>query len=663
MDNITQQLPFIIKNSWVILLLPFLSFVINGVFLCHKEKNHRLCAYTSIALTAGAWLWVCGVVAWYFTNILGNPEAFPNRTMIAWSMDWMPINSDLIARMGFYMDPISVMMTFVVSTIGLLVNIYSVGYMKGDSGKGRFFSLLSFFVFSMLGMVMSSNILQMFVFWELVGLSSYSLIGFWYQKPSAVAASKKAFIVTRFADAFFLIGIVAVTYVSKSFDFINLNSPETIERLKSTIELGFFSSVALNVGTLLIFAGGWGKSAMFPLHIWLPDAMEGPTPVSAIIHSATMVVAGVYLTARMFPMFVAAEYTLTVITYVGAFTALFAAVIACTQRDIKRILAFSTLSQLGYMIFSLGVASIDSQANTSAGFNPLGYSASMYHVFNHAFFKCMLFLGAGSIIHSVRSNDIDKMGGLRKKMPFTYFSLGAACLSIAGIPPLSGFFSKDEIILTAFQSGHTEIGIIGLLVGGLTSFYMFRFFFLTFHGEARSDLSHAHEDKWMTIPIVFLTIPTIFGGLLANVFSQNVLPPMVLPTEHFEHITWLPILAGTIGVLGMIIALKMYGLKSSNISKAIEFENRPVWYKIIYDKFYIDEIYLWVTHKIIFNTFSKGLQWIDTNIADGWVNLTGFTCRVGSFVVRQLQNGHIPVYLTAMIFGIFMIYFLGQLPL
>jgi NADH-quinone oxidoreductase subunit L len=658
MANTSIEVPAIVSGSYWILLFPLLSFLINGLWL--GRRNANAVAAVSSTLAGAAFVWAVSLVIWYFNTILAAPEAFPDRTFIAWSYDWLPIHGSLVARLGIYLDPISVMMLFVVTAIALLVNIYSVGYMREDPAKGRFFALLSLFAFSMLGLVISSNIFQMFVFWELVGVSSWSLIGFWYHKPSAVAASKKAFIMTRFADGFFLLGMILVTWFTKSFDFQNLNSPETVKALQTTVNLGFFEVNALAAGTILIFAGGWGKSAMFPLHIWLPDAMEGPTPVSSIIHSATMVVAGVYLTARMFPLFVAAEYTLTLIAYIGAFTALFSAVIAITQKDIKRILAFSTLSQLGYMMFSLGVASMN---DGHGAFNPLGYSASMFHVFTHAFFKCMLFLGAGSIIHAVHSNDLDAMGGLRKKMPFTYVSLLLAALAIGGFPGLSGFFSKDEIIVTAWQSGHQAIAVLGLLVGGMTAFYMFRFFFLIFHGEPRSDLHHAHEDKFMTIPIVILTIPTVIAGFaLKDIFHHYVVPPMALPEAHLHHPHWMPFVAGGIGILGIALAWLFYGRKTTDTKAVLEVENRPGWYKVVYDKFYLDEGWYWFSRTFVFRYVARPIKWADTNIADGWVRLSGLILRIGSFVVRQFQTGHIPFYLTAMIFGVFFIFFLGKLP-
>ncbi len=658
MDN------FFVNHSYTILALPLLSFVVNGLYL--GRKNWKAAAGFAIVCVGLALVFTAGVVSAYASNVLGNSAEFPHQTVIAWEYNWLQFNSalfggyDLAASIGMYLDPISVMMLVVICSIALLVNIYSVGYMKEDPSAGRFFALLSLFVFSMLGLVVAPNIFQMFVFWELVGVSSYLLIGFWYTKPSAVAASKKAFIVTRFADAFFLMGIIIVSYYTKSLNFLDLNNPENFAALKGTVSFGFFSVNLLTLATLLIFTGGWGKSAMFPLHIWLPDAMEGPTPVSSIIHSATMVVAGVFLTARMFPLFAASEMTLHIIEVIGAFTALFAAVIACTQTDIKRILAFSTLSQLGYMLFSLGTAKL-AHAHHGVDVNILGYSASMFHIFTHAFFKCMLFLMAGQVIHVVHSNDIWKMGGLRKKMPFTYFSALIACLAIAGIPPFAGFFSKDEIILASLQSGHYLTAIVGLAVGGLTAFYMFRLFILTFHGKARSEYHHIHEDKWMTSPIVILTIPSIIAGIaFKKLFTGSVLPAMNIPETHFAHPIWLPILAGSLGAIGVLVAILMYG-KSEKMALANGLrKSMGGLYTTVQNKFYIDEVYLFVTHKIIFKFVAGPIKWFDRNIVDGAMNLTAKILDILGIIVRLLQIGQLQFYLSIMILGLVFIYYIGR---
>lgn len=653
---VATNLPLLISRSYLILVFPLLAFIINGLWL--GRKNRFRAGWFSTVCAGFSLIWAIGVAVQFYNIVLTDPVRFPARTLIACNFDWLFFRDDLIARLGIYLDPISVMMLVVITLISFLVTIYSMGYMREDASSGRFFALLSFFSFSMLGLVTATNIFQMFIFWELVGVSSYLLIGFWYHKPSAVAASKKAFIVTRFADAFFLLGIIIITYHTGDFDFLVLNSPAAAAALDKPVSLGICSVNALTVCTLLIFLGGWGKSAMFPLHIWLPDAMEGPTPVSSIIHSATMVVAGVFLTARMFPLFAAADFTLLIVQVVGAFTAIFAAVIACTQKDIKRILAFSTLSQLGYMMFSLGAARLET-ASAGPDINSLGYTAAMFHVFTHAFFKCMLFLGAGSVIHVVHSNDVDHMGGLKKHMPWTYWSLAAACLAIAGIFPFSGFWSKDEIILTALQSGHYGTFVLGLAVGGLTAFYMFRFLFLIFHGKPRSQYQHVHEDGYMTFSIVILVIPTVIAGWLCkDFFGRYILPAMQLPEGHFSHPAWLPWLATCSGLIGLGAAWLLYAKPAADIETIFQTENRPLWYRIIYRKFYIDEIYLFVTLRIIFGLIAAPAKWFDRMIVDGTVNMIGALCRVGGYFVRLHQSGRLTVYVATSLIGILFIYYM-----
>jgi len=647
----------IFSNSYLILAFPLLSFLTIGLFLNRSEN--MLVAKLAIIFSGCSLAYALLSAAVYLTTVMGHPEIYPDASIICFNFSWLNFSEQLTADMGIFLDPISVMMTIVITIISLLVTIYSVGYMKDDPSFNRFFALLSLFSFSMLGLVLSSNILQMFVFWELVGVSSYVLIGFWYEKPSAVAASKKAFVVTRFADAFFLIGILLVSYYANSFDFATLNSEKTATLLNGTFIFGSLSINILTLSTLLIFAGGWGKSAMFPLHIWLPDAMEGPTPVSSIIHSATMVVAGVYLTARMFPLFAASATTLGVIQFVGAFTAIFAAIIAITQRDIKRILAFSTLSQLGYMLFSLGVAKVAANTHHETAINSLGYSAAMYHVFTHAFFKCMLFLGAGSVIHAVHSNNIMDMGGLKKLMPKTYWSLLAACLAIGGVFPFSGFWSKDAILLASLQSGHYITFLVGLVTGGLTAFYMFRFFFLTFHGEARSELHEVYENKWMTIPIVLLAIPTILGGLFEHFFISHVTVPGLLESGHFTHPGWLPYLATLVAASGISLAWYLYGHGTTERAEPLRRAAGPV-YSLVANKFYIDEVYIFVTKTIIFGCIAAPIKWFDRNIVDGSMNLCGWLLQLGGKGVRLVQNGQLHLYLGLTVAGFISLLFIGR---
>lgn len=635
----------------LIFLAPLFAFVINGLVL--GKRNWRLAALFSLGMALLSFVLSAKLGYDYYFHVFLNPSEYPDASLIAWKWTWLEFlsgqfhHSALSAELAIYLDPISVLMLIVITSIACLVNFYSIGYMKEDPSAGRFFALLSLFCFSMLGLVVSKNILQMYVFWELVGVSSYSLIGFWYHKPSAVAASKKAFIVTRFADAFFLLGLICLAYFTQSLDFADLNQTKAINDLSGTFHVFGFELPLLSTACLLVFMGAWGKSAMFPLHVWLPDAMEGPTPVSSIIHSATMVVAGVFLSARLFPLFSQAPGVLETIELIGIFTAVFAAIVACTQKDIKRILAFSTLSQIGYMMLSLGVAKTEQGA-----LNLLAYNASMYHIFTHAFFKCLLFLSAGLIIHAVHSNDILQMGGLRSKLKGTYFATLIACLAISGVPPFSGFFSKDEILLVAWQGGHQVTFYAALLASALTAFYMFRFFFLIFHGEKRGHVEeHIHEDKVMLTPILILTIPSAVIGYFAFDFFQMDWLRGLGPSVELAHFTELPYLASGASVIGILMALILYG--KGNLSRATQVKKALAPLStVIENKFYIDEVYLLITHKIIFAGIAAPVKWFDRTIVDGAMNFIGALNRMGGITVRLLQNGQMQFYLGIALFGL-----------
>jgi NADH-quinone oxidoreductase subunit L len=452
-------------------LIPLVVFLLLGIF--NQKIKPAVSGYIGVlGLLTSTLLSFYTAYHYFFVHgkINGVYQTFVEKTV------WMNFTDTLSIDMGVLVDPISVMMLIVVSIVSLMVHIYSRGYMKGDDGYTKFFAFLSLFSFSMYGLVLATNLFQIYIFWELVGVSSYLLIGYYYTKPSAVSAAKKAFIVTRFADLGFLIGILIVGFYTGTYDFETLNNPEG-NAILNWASTSFMGLSVLTWALILIFIGGAGKSAMFPLHIWLPDAMEGPTPVSALIHAATMVVAGVFLVARLFPMYYFVEngFALNIVAYVGAFSALFAAIIAVTQTDIKRVLAFSTMSQLGYMMLALGVSGYD-------GHEGLGYMASMFHLFTHAMFKALLFLCAGSVIHAVHSNYLKDMGGLRKYMPITNITFLIAALAIAGVPPFAGFFSKDEILVAAFE--HNKIiYFVGVFVAGLTAFYMFRIYFGIFWGK------------------------------------------------------------------------------------------------------------------------------------------------------------------------------------
>lgn len=606
----------------LILLLPFLSFLLLGIG--GKWMTHRTAGVIGTA--------VLGVVAVlsYVTAVLyfsaPRMEDGTFATWIPYNFEWLPFTETLTFNLGILLDPISVMMLIVISTVSLMVHIYSFGYMKGEKGFQRYYAFLSLFTMSMLGLVVATNIFQMYLFWELVGVSSYLLIGFYYTKPAAIAASKKAFIVTRFADLGFLIGILIYGYYGGTFGF----TPDTV-----SIIGGGASMLPLALG--LMFVGGAGKSAMFPLHIWLPDAMEGPTPVSALIHAATMVVAGVYLVARMFPLFIAyAPDVLHWIAYVGAFTAFYAASVACVQSDIKRVLAFSTISQIGFMIVALGVCT---SADPHHG--GLGYMASLFHLFTHAMFKALLFLGAGSIIHAVHSNDMSAMGGLRKYMPITHITFLIACLAIAGIPPFSGFFSKDEILTACFQFSPV-MGWIMTVIAAMTAFYMFRLYYGIFWGKehaAHGDHTPHESPLAMTLPLMFLALVTVIAGFIpfGHFISAN-------GESYTIHLDWT--VAGTsivIALLSIGLATYMYKGKKQPVADGLQRRFSGLW-TAAYHRFYIDEVYQFVTHRIIFRCISKPIAWFDRHVIDGTFNFLAWAAHAASDSIRGLQSGQIQQY-------------------
>ncbi len=503
--------------------------------------------------------------------------------------------------------------------------------MKGEVGFERFFAFLSLFSFSMLGLVVATNIFQMYIFWELVGVSSFLLIGFYYQKPSAILASKKAFIVTRFADLGFLIGILMLSYNTKTFDFLSLTDPNG-PAISNPGGAAFMGLSVLTWSLILIFIGGAGKSAMFPLHIWLPDAMEGPTPVSALIHAATMVVAGVYLVARLFPIYaLAAPDGLHVVAWVGGFSSLFAAIIACTQYDIKRVLAFSTMSQIGYMMLAVG-------ASGYGGHEGVGFMASMFHLSTHAMFKALLFLGAGAIIHAVHSNYMYDMGGLRKYLPITHITFLIAVITIAGIPPLSAFWSKDEI-LVAVHHFNPILFYNAVFVAGLTAFYMSRLYFNVFWGKDRHYHHTPHESPYtMTIPLMFLAFASIFSGFIP---FHNLITSDGKPFEtHLELGIAIP--SVIVALIGIGVAWVMYKKESALPEKITK--SLGLFYKTVFNKFYIDEVYMFVTKKIIFAYISRPIAWFDRHIVDGFMNMIAWITNFVSNQIKGFQSGKVQQY-------------------
>ena len=606
----------------LILLLPLLSFLFLGL-AGMKLKPVVAGAIGTAVLAVVALLSYCTAFE-YFSAGRDAAGVFP--TLVPWNTVWLPISRTLHIDLGILLDPISVMMLVVISTVSLMVYVYSLGYMKGERGFQRYYAFLSLFTMSMMGLVVATNIFQMYLFWELVGVSSYLLIGFYYTKKEAVAASKKAFIVTRFADLGFLVGILFYGYYAGTFSF----TPD--------VQLLAAAGAMIPLALGLMFIGGAGKSAMFPLHIWLPDAMEGPTPVSALIHAATMVVAGVYLVARMFPLFVGyAPEVLHWTAYIGAFTALYAAVVACVQSDIKRVLAFSTISQIGFMIVALGVCT---SADPHTG--GLGYMASMFHLFTHAMFKALLFLGAGCIIHAVHSNEMSAMGGLRRYMPVTHATFLIACLAIAGIWPLSGFFSKDEI-LTACFAFSPVMGWVMTGIAGLTAFYMFRLYYNIFWGRENRELHAAHRPHeaplTMTLPLLFLSAVTCVAGFIP--FGKLVSSDGTAYAIHIDR--------GVAGVslcvaaAAIALATWMYLRERQTVADALATRFRGL-HKAAYHRFYIDEVYQFVTHRVIFACISAPVAWFDRHVVDGLMNLLARVTNGAAYVIRDIQSGSVQRY-------------------
>ena len=632
-----------------ILIIPIVMFLFLGLMTTKLSKK---VAGTLGTIGLGACL-VIGYTAalTYFAS--GNLE--PIKVLDTVWIDFSQIADGFSINLGIYLDPISAMMLIVVTTISFLVHLYSNGYMddahlikyghEADGGVKhgfqRYFAFLSLFTFSMLGLVLATNIFQMYLFWELVGVSSYLLIGFYYTDPAAIHASKKAFITTRFADLGFLIGILILSYYTQTFDFDKLinGSTSVLNTMHATTFLG---CSVLCWAMTCIFIGGAGKSAMFPLHIWLPDAMEGPTPVSALIHAATMVVAGVYLVARLFPLYLIAEGSLVVITIVGAFTAFYAAAIACAQTDIKRILAFSTISQIAFMITSLGVARPEYHEG-------VGYMASMFHLFTHAMFKACLFLVAGAVIYRVHSNESGKMGGLHKYMPIASIACLVGCLAISGIFPFAGFFSKDEILVAAYAN-NMWWGLWMSMVAGMTAFYMFRLYYLVFWWDKPDYEAHGHHapkeaPMVMTLPLIILSVATCVIGFLpfSDYITYNHEP------LHAGH-DWTVIISSTvIALIGIGLATVLYFKKNDKPARMAN-AARGLW-TAANKRFYMDELYMFITHNIIFQTICRPIAWFDRAIIDGTMNMFANITNAASYAIRKFQSGSIQSYVWVYLLG------------
>ena len=608
---------------WLIILLPLFSFIII-VFFIRPFLNHmpRLSGYITIGAISGSFI----LSIWALAQVL----AAPGHEIPLPDIGWVVIEGGVTIQLGLMMDSLTAVMLIVVTTVSLLVQIYSQGYMHGDAGYHRYFAFMSLFTMSMLGVVLADSLLLVFVFWELVGLCSYFLIGFWFHRPAAANAAKKAFIVTRLGDFGFLAAILVLFYNTGTFD---------IAELHGLAIAGVLAGTTLTWAAIGIFAGAAGKSAQFPLHVWLPDAMEGPTPVSALIHAATMVAAGVFLVARMFPLFEHSVQALTTVAIIGGFTAIFAASMGLVMTDIKRVLAYSTISQLGYMMLGLGTG---------------GVAIGIFHLFNHAFFKALLFMGAGSVNHATGTFDMRRMGGLRKFMPWTYATFVIASLSIAGIWPLAGFWSKDEILASA--GSQPILFYLAMITVFMTAFYMFRVIFMTFGGEYRGGGSDAHghggvpheSPPVMVTPLVILAVLSVVSGFwnvtggFSQLFGRG-------ETHGFaagffgilaHPLPWLSlILAG----LGILLAYAIYSarwLSAERIGSLFS----PL-YTLLNRKYFFDELYegVFVRRGLMAGLFA-GLQYFDTRAVDGTVNGVAGATVAGGRAIRQAQTGQLQLY-------------------
>jgi NADH-quinone oxidoreductase subunit L len=607
-----------VQYAWIIAILPFIAFALIGLFL---HRWPRLSAALSILAIGIAFL----------ISLLVSLAVFSSEGNLVYeaAARWLSMPG-LQVDMGILVDGLTAVMLIVVTTVALLVQIYSLGYMHGDPGFASYYAYQSFFAGSMLGLVLANNFGQIFVFWELVGLASYLLIGFWFGRNSAKEAAKKAFITNRVGDFGFLLSILFLQILFGTLNFNGLAG-----------EIAGYTNTGILIGiAILMLAGPVGKSAQFPLHVWLPDAMEGPTPVSALIHAATMVAAGVYLIARAYFIFSSTPQALLAIAVIGGFTALFAATIAIVQNDIKRILAYSTLSQLGYMVMAMGVGAM---------------TAGMFHLMTHAFFKSLLFLGAGSVIHALHDEqDIWKMGRLAGKMPVTTWTFVIGALALSGIPPLSGFWSKDEILLGAYASGHIGLYILGTIVAFLTAFYMFRLIFVAFFGSGEGGLKAHESPAVMSVPLVILAVMAIIAGFVGSPLMNNVFAHWVSYPGAVHHNPSLGIMAvsSLVAVAGIILAWAVYQKKMVDVA-AVKTRFNGL-YQLLYHKYYIDEIYQWLIDHLIDGT-AKVLFWFDVYVINGLVNGIAALTGMAGQVLRYTENGQVQTYAMYMFAGIIVI--------
>lgn len=695
-----------VEYSWLIPLFPLLSFVLIVFFL---SRNNKVSSYFAIAMILTSMVLSFKVLF----EVLANPH--PYEAFITW-LSWTGFS----LPMGIYIDPLAAVMLIVVTIVSSLVHIYSLGYMHGDPRFTRFFAYLSLFSFSMLGLVIAGSYVLMLIFWELVGLTSYFLIGFWFEKKIAADAGKKAFVTTKLADLGFLLGLVFMIFVIGTATLPELN--EKIESLKVTagmVEESHSSGqlheaevtihedisehhntnfrieeqsheaettdhdeaiskedanrtlILIGIAGLLMFMGACGKSAQFPFHVWLPDAMEGPTPVSALIHAATMVAAGVYLAARLMGVILISQTMGLVVASIGTITAFMAATIGLVQNDIKRVLAYSTISQLGYMMMVLGLG---------------GYAAGTFHLYTHAFFKALLFLAAGSVIHAVHTNDIQEMGGLHKKMKITSITFLIASLSISGIFPFSGFWSKDEIFAVAFEGGHYIVLVIGILVAFMTAFYMFRLYFMTFTGKPRDQhaYDHAHESPYnMTVPLMIFAVLSICAGWWGIPWLHTNYASFVFfgHPHHVEPNIILMLISLVVALSGIGLAYLMYHKRAIS-PEAMTQRFKPI-YTLLFNKYYFDELYMtiiinptyWLMEilfkfdQIVIDGMVNGvgkltLLWswakerFDTYVVDGAVNGLGYMSLSMGRAIRKTQTGQLQTYALVIFLGAVILIFM-----
>jgi len=622
-----------LSNLWLIPVWPLLGFLTNGFFGRRIGKGAvGIVACGSVGLSL-----LASLVA--VAELLALPQE--GRRVTQFIAPWIGAGN-FQADWGLLLDPLSAVMILVVSGVGFLIHVYSIGYMHEDPDYPRFFTYLNLFTFSMLMLVLADNYLLLYVFWEAVGLCSYLLIGFWFEKRSAADAGKKAFIVNRVGDFAFALGVMLLwtTLGTLQYDQVFASAP-------AKLPLG---GIVVTAITLLLFVGATGKSAQLPLYVWLPDAMEGPTPVSALIHAATMVTAGVYMVARSAPLFDLAPVSLTVVAWIGGLTAVFAATIALVQNDIKRIVAYSTISQLGYMFLGCGVGA---------------YAAAIFHLATHAFFKALLFLGSGSVIHGLSGEqDIRKMGALRRHMPVTAWTFLIAALANAGIFPLAGFWSKDEILYGAIAGGHVAVWILGAGGAFLTAFYMLRCYYVVFEGRSRVDAQaahHLHESPLvMTAPLVILAAFSAIVGFVGfppehgayHRFVEPVFAAAKGAVPHAAPVGEVPmaVLSLAIAVAGVLVATRFYVWRPESPARMVE--RYPKAYQVLLDKYYVDEVY----EALFVEPIRSGSVWLwrkfDDLVIDGSVNGVATVVRVGSLVLRRVQTGYVMNYVLSFIVGV-----------